>query len=82
MKLPEETNTVKFRDALIYTATVEADREKLWDNKKVWESLRAKDLPDYERSGCYRILPEKPERKTRLLSASILLADSRRISRK
>ena len=41
MKLPEETNTVKFRDALIYTATVEADREKLWDNKKVWESLRA-----------------------------------------
>ena len=44
MKLPEETNTVKFRDALIYTATVEADREKLWDNKKVWESLRAKDL--------------------------------------
>lgn len=44
MKLPEETNAVKFRDALIYTATVEADREKLWDNKKVWESLRAKDL--------------------------------------
>ena len=44
MKLPEETNTVKFRDALIHTATVEADREKLWDNKKVWESLRAKDL--------------------------------------
>lgn len=44
IKLPEETNSVKYRAALIYTATVEADREKLWDNKKVWESLRAKEL--------------------------------------
>ena len=43
-----EKQTVRYEitggDALIYTATVEADREKLWDNKKVWESLRAKDL--------------------------------------
>lgn len=44
MKLPEETNSVKYRDALIYTATVEADRAKLWDNKKVWEILRDKGL--------------------------------------
>lgn len=44
IKLPEETNSVKYRAALIYTATVQSDREQLWDNKKVWESLRAKEL--------------------------------------
>ncbi len=44
MKLPEETNSVKYRDALIYTATIEEDQKKLWDNKKVWESLRDKGL--------------------------------------
>ena len=44
MKLPEETDNVKYRDSLIHTATVEADRNKLWDNKKVWEALRAKGL--------------------------------------
>ncbi len=44
MKLPEETNNIKYRAALIHTATVKADREKLWDNKKVWESLRNKGL--------------------------------------
>ena len=44
MKLPEETNSIKYRAALIHTATVEADREKLWDNKKVWEALRNKGL--------------------------------------
>lgn len=44
MKLPEETNNIKYRAALIHTATVEEDREKLWDNKKVWEALRAKGL--------------------------------------
>lgn len=42
MKLPEETDTVKYRDAIIYNATVEEDRKKLWDNPRVWESLRAK----------------------------------------
>lgn len=44
MKLPEETNNVKYRDALIYQATVEADREKLWDNRKVWTALNNKGL--------------------------------------
>ncbi len=44
MKLPEETNSVKYRDALIYTATLEEDRKKLWDNKTVWETLREKGL--------------------------------------
>ncbi len=44
MKMPEDTNAVKYRDALIYQATVEEDRAKLWDNKKVWEVLRNKGL--------------------------------------
>lgn len=44
MKMPEETNGVKYRDALIYQATVEEDREKLWDNKKVWVALQEKEL--------------------------------------
>ncbi len=44
MKLPEETNSVKYRAALIHTATIDADKEKLWDNKKVWEALRSKGL--------------------------------------
>lgn len=43
MKLPEDTDNTKYRSALIYQSTVEEDREKLWDNKKVWEALRAKD---------------------------------------
>ncbi len=34
-----ETNTAKFRSWLIYTATVDEDRAKLWDNKKAQEAL-------------------------------------------
>lgn len=34
-----ETNTAKFRSWLIYTATVDKDRAKLWDNKKAQEAL-------------------------------------------
>ena len=45
VKMPEDTNAVKYRDALIYQATVEEDREKLWDNKKAWEAMRSKGLP-------------------------------------
>lgn len=42
IKLPEDTNTVKYRCALIYEATVQGDRDKLWDNKKVWDALNTK----------------------------------------
>lgn len=45
IKMPEETDSAKYRASLIYRATVEEDREKLWDNKKVWEALRNKGLP-------------------------------------
>lgn len=44
MKLPEETNSVKYRAALIYTATIKEDQAKLWDNKMIWEALRDKGL--------------------------------------
>lgn len=44
IKLPEDTNTVKYRCALIYQATAEDDRNKLWDNKQVWNALNAKGL--------------------------------------
>ena len=42
--MPEETNSVKYRDALIYQATVDEDRERLWENKTVWQALRNKGL--------------------------------------
>ncbi len=43
MKMPEDTNKVKYHSALIYQATVDSDREKLWDNRQVWNALNAKE---------------------------------------
>lgn len=42
MKMPEDTNRVKYQSAIIYEATVDEDKEKLWDNRKVWNALNAK----------------------------------------
>ena len=42
IKLPEDTNTVKYRSAIIYEATAKEDRDKLWDNKSVWGALNDK----------------------------------------
>ena len=39
MKMPESTNTVKYRAAIIYKSTIKKDRAFLWDNKKIWDSL-------------------------------------------
>lgn len=44
MRMPEETDNVKYRAALIYQATVEEDRKNLWDNRKVWETLRNRGM--------------------------------------
>jgi hypothetical protein len=41
VRIPEEVDTVKYRNMLIYEATVPEDRAKVWDNKKLW---KAKDL--------------------------------------
>ena len=42
MKMPEDTNRVKYQSAIIYAATVEEDKKKLWDNRKVWDALNSK----------------------------------------
>ena len=42
IKMPEDTDGVKYRSELIYAATVSEDREKMWDNKKLWDALSAK----------------------------------------
>ena len=41
MKLPEKTDTVKYHTLLIYKATVDEDRAKLWDNKALWDAVNA-----------------------------------------
>jgi len=41
MKMPEDTDTVGYHTLLIYTATVEEDRAKLWDNKRFWKATGA-----------------------------------------
>lgn len=42
MKLPEDTDRIKYQSAIIYEATVDEDKEKLWDNRKVWNALNAR----------------------------------------
>ena len=42
MKMPEDTNRVKYQSAIIYEATTEGDREKLWDNRRVWNAINEK----------------------------------------
>lgn len=39
IKIPEDTDTVMYRNALIYQATVDEDRAKVWDNKEAWKQL-------------------------------------------
>lgn len=41
MKMPEDTNRIKYQSAIIYEATVDEDKETLWDNRKVWNALNA-----------------------------------------
>ena len=41
MKMPDKTDTVYYHSLLIYTATIKEDREKLWDNKALWNAINA-----------------------------------------
>lgn len=41
MRLPEKTDTVGYHTTLIYMATLDADKKKLWDNKKLWAAVNA-----------------------------------------
>ncbi len=38
-RVADHVNTSAYRSQLIYDATVESDREKIWDNKAAWEKL-------------------------------------------
>ena len=38
IKFPEDTNAIRYRSQLIYEATVEEDRAKIWDNKEAWRA--------------------------------------------
>lgn len=42
IKMPEDTDNVRYRSDIIYSATVSEDRKELWDNKEAWEALRSK----------------------------------------
>ncbi|MEY8425111.1 hypothetical protein AALB52_20720 [Lachnospiraceae bacterium 38-14] len=42
MKMPDETKRVEYQSDIIYQATVPEDREKLWDNRQVWDALSIK----------------------------------------
>ena len=38
----EQRDRIKYQSAIIHKATIAEDREKLWDNKKVWQALESK----------------------------------------
>lgn len=42
MKLPEDTDRIKYQSAVIYEATVDEDKQNLWDNRRVWDAINAK----------------------------------------
>jgi len=37
IRLPEKTDTIAYRNDLIFEATVEEDRQKLWLNREAWK---------------------------------------------
>lgn len=39
LRIPEEVDAVRYRCMLIYTATVDEDRTKVWDNKQLWKKM-------------------------------------------
>ena len=46
VKVAEETNVTRFRSLLIYHATVQEDRTRVWDNKEAWRTLGVLNGPD------------------------------------
>jgi len=41
IKLPESTDNVLYHSELIYASTIDEDREKIWDNKTLWNAANA-----------------------------------------
>lgn len=46
VRVPQDTDFSMFRSFLIYKATVEEDRKRLWDNKEAWERLGVLSGPE------------------------------------
>lgn len=49
IRMPEDTDTLRYNSAVILTATVDEDRKAVWENKKAWDRLgvlNAVDLID------------------------------------
>ena len=38
-RVAESVNAARYRSELIYTATIDADKEAIWNNKKAWNAL-------------------------------------------
>lgn len=38
-RVADHVNSARYRSELIYLATVDADRDKMWDNRKAWDKL-------------------------------------------
>ncbi len=67
IRIPESTDTAGYHSDLIYTATVDEDRAKLWDNKVFWRAVNAvtgKDMVDklIPRAGTKQSIIERIER--------------------
>lgn len=39
MRTPDELNTPRYRSQLVYMATADEDKKRIWDNKDAWEKL-------------------------------------------
>lgn len=46
MRVPEGLDLARYRAMLIYAATVEEDRARLWDNRAAWERLNVLNAYD------------------------------------
>jgi len=44
-KFADEVDTVKYHSSLIYHATADEDRRRLWDNRMVWKGLEQQGKP-------------------------------------
>lgn len=44
IKMPEDTDNVKYHCSLIYNATIDTDKERLWDNKSIWKGLEDRGI--------------------------------------
>lgn len=41
IKVAGEVDTAKYRASIIYNSTIDSDKAKIWDNRKLWDALRS-----------------------------------------